>query len=130
VPLSPKSSDPLAKLYEDFRAMHDRVYGHAAEAPARIVNLRSIHRSAASERKPVPYAPDGAVAKKGERRILTADGPVTAAVYRRTSLTPGAKFAGPAIVEQADTTTLIEPGWQGTVAENGALILTAARSRN
>ena len=125
VPLAPKAGDPLAALYRDFRAMHDRVYGHAAEAPARIVNLRSIHRSAASERKPVPYAADGAAAKKGERRILTVDGPVTAAIYRRTALKPGEKFAGPAIVEQADTTTLIEPGWQGTVAENGTLILTA-----
>jgi N-methylhydantoinase A len=30
---------------------------------------------------------------------------------------------GPAIVEQADTTTLLEPGWRGTVAADGSLLL-------
>jgi N-methylhydantoinase A len=34
----------------------------------------------------------------------------TTAVYERTSLKPGMSFRGPAIIEQADTTTVIEPG--------------------
>ena len=37
-------TDPLGRLYKDFLAAHDRVYGHATEAPARFVNLRSVHR--------------------------------------------------------------------------------------
>jgi N-methylhydantoinase A len=32
------------------------------------------------------------------------------AVYERTDLLPGVRLEGPAIVEQADTTTVIEPG--------------------
>ena len=36
----------------------------------------------------------------------------------------GLNFAGPAIVEQDDTTTLVEPGWRGTVLDNGNLLLT------
>jgi N-methylhydantoinase A len=36
----------------------------------------------------------------------------------------GFAFAGPAIVEQADTTTLVEPGWTGTVDAAGNLLLT------
>ena len=31
-------------------------------------------------------------------------------VYRREDLAPGAAFAGPAIVEQLDSTTVVEPG--------------------
>ena len=64
-------------------------------------------------------------ARKPDRRILTADGPVIAAVYDRASLIPGAELAGPAIVEQIDTTVLIEAGWHATVASNGTLLLTA-----
>ena len=37
---------------------------------------------------------------------------VEAAVYDRAGASAGLGFAGPAIIEQADTTTLVEPGWQ------------------
>jgi len=126
IPLTPASGDPLGDAYRDFRVAHDRVYGHSTDAPARIVNLRSIHRSAAAATKPAPYSPDGTADRKGERRILTGEGgALTATIYRRAALASGAILDGPAIVEQADTTTLIEPGWRGTVAPNGTLILTA-----
>jgi len=41
-------------------------------------------------------------------------------------LAPGASFNGPAIVEQADTTTLIEDGWRADVTANGTLLMTRA----
>ena len=40
-------------------------------------------------------------------------------------MAPASRFDGPAIVEQADTTTLVEPGWRATVDAGGTLILTA-----
>ena len=39
--------DPLGRLSADFLKVHDRVYGYASEAPAGIVNLRSVHATAA-----------------------------------------------------------------------------------
>ena len=118
--------DALTRLYRDFLAAHDRIYGYSQEGPARIVNLRAVHRATLGE---VPRArgPNGAGnARPGARAILTgaqADF-VEAAVHRRAALAAGAEFAGPAIVEQADTTTLVEPGWRGRVAPDGTLILT------
>ena len=38
----------------------------------------------------------------------------------------GAEIAGPAIVEQADTTTLVEPGWRARVDADGTLLLERA----
>jgi N-methylhydantoinase A len=35
----------------------------------------------------------------------------------------GAVLPGPAIVTQLDTTTLVAPGWNGTVHPSGALLL-------
>jgi len=125
VPLSAGGPEPLTVLYQDFRAIHDRVYGHSTEAPARIVNLRTIHRSAAAKAPPERYASAGR-SLKARRRILTAEsgGFVEAEIYDRSSLGPGALVAGPAIVEQGDTTTLIEPGWLAEVAPNGSLVLS------
>ena len=37
------------------------------------------------------------------------------AIYDRAAMTAGLTFGGPAIVEQDDTTTLVEPGWRGRV---------------
>ncbi|HZK92188.1 MAG TPA: hydantoinase/oxoprolinase family protein [Stellaceae bacterium] len=122
---------PLAALYRDFLAAHDRVYGHAAEVPARIVNLRSVHRLAAPP-EPLPRrgaAPDTPVAA-ARRRVLIdpAAGPETAEIYRRAGLAADAVFVGPAIVEQPDTTTLVPSGWRCRVASGGVLILEPAEA--
>jgi N-methylhydantoinase A len=54
--------------------------------------------------------------------------PEPAAIYLRAAMPIGMTFAGPAIVEQDDTTTLVEPGWRGTVMENGNLLLTRGKT--
>jgi N-methylhydantoinase A len=119
------ATDPLGRLVADFRAAHDRVYGHSTDAPARFVNLRTVHRAEAeriaAEAAPKPVGAAG----KGTRRILVADGAtVEAAIFDRDGLAPGDRFDGPAIVEQTDTTTLVEPGWRAEVHASGSLILT------
>jgi N-methylhydantoinase A len=47
-------------------------------------------------------------------------------VYARDSLRPGHSFAGPAIIEQGDTTTVIEVGMPVRVDAYGNLIVVAA----
>ena len=51
-----------------------------------------------------------------ERRATT--------LYERDRLDPGARLAGPAIVEQFDATTAIPPGWHATVDAFRNLILS------
>lgn len=46
-------------------------------------------------------------------------------VYRREALLPGMSLAGPAIVEQSDTTTVIEPDMALTVDRHGNLLVKA-----
>ncbi len=46
-----------------------------------------------------------------------------AAIYRRTDLLPGMQFAGPAIVEQDDATTVVEPGMITRVDAAGNLLV-------
>jgi N-methylhydantoinase A len=127
VPLASGEADPLGAVYRDFLALHDRIYGHATQQPAAIVNLRSVHRAGGSDQLDEgKYRPSGAAPQKPSRPIRVAGNklPVQAVIYLREAMPPGMTFTGPAIVEQADTTTLVEPGWQGAVLPNGNLLLT------
>jgi N-methylhydantoinase A len=127
VPLDLADPAPLTRLYEDFLVAHDRVYGYAARTPARIVNLRSVHRAEGlGSIEEARFAPEAGDPRKGTRSIRVAESrtPTDAAIYARARMPAGFAFAGPAIVEQDDTTTLIEPGWSGSIDPNGNLLLT------
>jgi N-methylhydantoinase A len=120
----------VATLYEAFCRHYDQVYGHHTRSPARFVNLRVVQR--APNRAQIPASrPRNRTSGRGQadksnRRILLAghEDFVTAQVIDRDGLAPGDTLRGPAIVEQSDTTTLVEPGWTGRVADNEVLILT------
>jgi N-methylhydantoinase A/oxoprolinase/acetone carboxylase beta subunit len=128
IPLQTEAANPIETLYRDFLSAHDRIYGHSTEGPARIVNLRSIHRSIVNRPATATAAsPNGTNAAKGTRDILTAESArfIPADVYDRSTMAVGLEIRGPAIVEQPDTTTLIEPGWRATVVADGTLVITA-----
>ena len=140
VPFEPGADDALERLYADFLAAHERVHGHAVEAPARFVNLRSVHRQrvpdtpgaaapgaagAAPEASPKPGGTDS-----GRRRMVRfpdESAPVETRIVARDSLAVGVRLAGPAIVEQEDTTTLIPPGWTADTGNAGIMALIPSR---
>ena len=121
----------LATLYRDFVAAHERVYGHAAGGPARIVNLRSVHRARGGvELREADDVGPGASAKSGRKVLLPgASGLVAASVYDRQDLPTGALIEGPAIIEQADTTTLVLPGWCAKRLAGGDIIMSHLEDR-
>lgn len=124
VPINLNADAPLEALRQDFHALHDRIYGYSAGAPARIVNLRSVLH-AGGDSEPI-FAPRTGTNTgiKTSRNVLFSDIPVKSDIYTRESLPAEVRIVGPAIIEQADTTTLIPSGW---LAENGnsdTLILT------
>jgi N-methylhydantoinase A len=127
IPIRLDGADTGERLYREFLAAHDRVFGHSVETPAKVVNIRTVHEARGSEvLAEMRFPPSGGPARIGEREILVLGeaGTVRAAVYDRDALAPGLRFAGAAIVQQADTTTLVEPGWTALVDEAGNLVLT------
>ena len=50
-------------------------------------------------------------------------------VYRRDQLRPGQRLRGPAIIAEANATTVVEPGWQFEVTPANDLLLTRAEAR-
>lgn len=72
----------------------------------------------------VPQSPEGAL--KGHRKAYFGDGFVDAAVYDRYLLTPGIEVAGPAIIEERESTTIVPPGDTLTVDNSGNLRIAIA----
>lgn len=132
VPLHPNAPNPLTRLYDDFIAAHDRVYGFAMRNPARIVNLRSVHQAGGGDQLDEQVMlPTGPLVVKSRRRALfrNSGGYVDTPVIERTAIPLDVVVEGPAIIEQQDTTLLIDPGWQGRLAPNGTLILTRSSAQ-
>lgn len=109
-----------------FHAEHARVYGHAdPSATVQIVNLRLVivGRTPKPRLARLPAADGPAV----PRATVTAffDGWATpTALYDRAALQAGHGFAGPAVIDQDDTTTVVPPGFQVAVDGLGNLLIT------
>jgi len=105
---------------EAFHAAHEATYGYALRGrPLELVTLRleAVGRVDKPPMRPEPVTPnDAADARLGVR----ADG-VT--LYERERLRPGARFAGPALVFQLDSTNYIAPGWAAEVDGYRHLVL-------
>jgi N-methylhydantoinase A len=59
----------------------------------------------------------------GSRRVWFEGGWMETPVYRREQLAVGATLTGPAVVEQLDATTVIEPGDRVRVDRLGNLVI-------
>ncbi|MDX1434172.1 MAG: hydantoinase/oxoprolinase family protein, partial [Gammaproteobacteria bacterium] len=127
VPLDMSAPDPMDALYRRFLSLHEQVYGYCPDAPARIINLRSVHRAGGIEDwSDIAETVEEGSKLKGEREVLLRDGPgpVSTPVYNRRTLEAGSVFDGPAIVEQADTTIVVHEGWTARVLAGGELVLS------
>jgi N-methylhydantoinase A len=112
----------MAAIYDAFLAAHARVYGHSTHVPAKIVNLRTVHQAFAGTAATLATAARE-VRPPGKRTIRVEAGSVNAAIWQRDAIPPEMPVPGPAIIEQADTTILVEPGWTARRAKGDALLL-------
>ena len=114
-----------------FADVHRQRYGFAADGdPVQLVTLRveATGTVRKAELKVHPDAgPDASAAIADHRPVWLAETRDFTAtpVYARASLRPGNRFAGPAIVEQMDATTLVPPGTTARVDAYLNLILEA-----
>src|SRR5206468_2654059 len=94
-------------LLERFHAEHDRVYGFAAPAePVELVSLRltSVGRIAKPPVRNLAAGPDVEPKERREVYFAETEGYVDCAIYDRYALPAGMTFAGPAVVEEFDST--------------------------
>ena len=108
-------TDAVGTASRAFHEAHRRAYSHCDEnAPTEFVTLRSVHSRNSEERALRPgraTAAAGVPAPHHRKACLNGRrGLEDVPVYRRDDLPEGFELTGPAILEQADTTTLIYPG--------------------
>ena len=120
----------LVAARDRFDEVHERIHGHAAkEKGVEVVSYRLRVRVSVPKFTPrvladrAPSAPPPA-AIKGKRRVFfDANEHSETTIYDRDKLEVGVTFAGPAIVEQFDATTVVPPGWHALVNRYSNLIL-------
>jgi len=116
--------EALQHIGQAFHAAHRHSYGHAMEGdPIEIVN----YRVSAAGISPAPVwieSPKGDdSALKGRRDVFFENSRLSCPIYDRLCLKPGCQIDGPAVVEQADSTTLLWPGQSGHLDRYGNLII-------
>ncbi len=129
IPLAEGAFDEAqsGSLRERFHAEHDRVYGFSAPAePVELVSLRlttvgriekpPLRTLERSERAPEP---------KEHRQVFFAEagGFVECPIHDRYALGAGASFAGPAVVEELDSTVVVHPGFGVEIDDVGNLVI-------
>ncbi|HTS41158.1 MAG TPA: hydantoinase/oxoprolinase family protein [Xanthobacteraceae bacterium] len=110
-----------------FDQLYEQRYAHhSPEEPVEMVNIRL---AAVGKRPKLEFPSLGrtsATRPSGERAVYfsSANKPLMAKVYRRENLTAGAKIAGPALIEEHGTTTVLFERDNCQVAPSGELIVT------
>ena len=129
VPDGPITPATITVLAEGFAAAHKRLYGFVAEGEAvQLVTYRveAVGLVPKAAFRPEPDGGrDASHAVIGSREVWfpEAGGFVACPIYDRDKLKSGNRFAGPAIVEQMDSTTVLLPGMTATVEPYLNLIL-------
>lgn len=108
---------PVALLRERFLATHQAKYGHCDPAAAiEIVNVRMKARLIEEGRAAPRLKTAGTALERATVSAwFEASAPVEAVVVDRSTLEPGARLAGPAIITQFDSTTVVPPRWSAEV---------------
>jgi N-methylhydantoinase A len=120
----------LAHLREQLsQAFVNRLGIDLSNFRARLVNLRvtivgvrpplDLSRIVRASHRPTSMSD----ARLGQRKVWFEEGWLTTPVYDRTKIPLGSSFVGPAIINQLDTTTVIEPGQRVSVDDYANLVV-------
>ena len=128
--------DPQIALEKAFEEKYHEIYGHLpGDRDIEIESVRVICSTiAASEEAPESLPPKKTKPSRFSKpgRFLGYEGSVHSyfdgewrelPFFARSKLKPGAYFAGPALVFEQHSATVIESGWQARVDGAGALLL-------
>ncbi len=105
------------RMAEAFAEVYRREYGNTlGDIPATVVSLKTAVRGVrASASRRARDGVQAMPAAAASHRPVYFGGWVDTPIYQRPDLRPGHHFTGPAIVEQGDTTSVIEPGMTARV---------------
>jgi 5-oxoprolinase (ATP-hydrolysing) len=113
-----------AEMVQNFEAAHQRLFGFIT--PEKTLVAETVFVEALAPGEPIAEA---AIAEKPlpapleTANIFTGNAAHAAPVYDRDALGAGTTIPGPAILREANATTIIEPGWAATITARNHCIL-------
>lgn len=117
----------LISIARNFDEVHTQLFTFALGVEHELVNLRAVVQGKPPVVKPTLLAEgsdDPSPAQVGETRVWIDHRWQTAAIYDRARLLARNRMAGPAIVCEMDSTTLILPKHSGAVDKFGNILIT------
>ena len=130
MPSGPITLDSLRTTFTDFHDAYEKEYTYRLAAPVEFVGLHLIATADIGKLEPAQLPVDGRQleeAVKGRRQVdFALQGVHETVIYDGGALEPGMAFGGPAIVETAGATVVVEPGNQVTVDGYGNLVIAIA----
>lgn len=112
------------KIRADFDAAYERQYGH--NSPENRVEIANIRLAALGRlERPENAPPERETPRPMRKREAWFAGvPQITAIIDRNSIGEGDSVAGPAIIEEITSTTLLPPGWTARLIDGGNMSLT------
>jgi N-methylhydantoinase A len=113
------------QMQQAFVEAYKAEFGNTLQGiPAVVVNLRTrVVGTRGGLARKVAHGTTATAPRPQKRRPVYFGGWHDAAIYAREDLLPGMSFEGPAIVEQSDCTTVVEPGMVTRVDAAGNLLV-------
>ncbi|OBJ74201.1 hydantoinase B/oxoprolinase family protein [Mycobacterium sp. 1274756.6] len=115
-----------ATMTAAFEHRHQAMYSFVLDRPL-IAGAVAVEATGLSEQPDLTglgAAQGAAGAAPATVRLHCAGAWRDAPLHRREAMPPGATVSGPAIIAEANATTVVDPGWRATVTDGGHLILT------
>lgn len=128
LPVAPVEEITAAGIQAAFEATYREAFGRVLDGlPIRVMNLRYARVGVRPKFDLAVLAPQGTGVTEsvGAQQVYHGGRWWTAQRYARMTLPVGARVQGPAILEQADTTVWLEPGFEAVVDCFGNLLVRA-----
>ena len=123
--------DAPAAMAAAFHAEHRARFGFADPARALVcAALETETVAGGGEPQALPPAASTPGAAIAHRPVHLGGDWVDTPIHRREHLAAGQTLMGPALIVEAGSTTVVEPGWQAEMTARGDLLLTALAPRH
>ncbi|MBV9812740.1 MAG: hydantoinase B/oxoprolinase family protein, partial [Acetobacteraceae bacterium] len=120
------------EVRDAFTAAHRARFGFATPERALVVEAVAVEAVAAGEPVVEPRIAarsDGAPAPVDAVAMWSGGRAHAVSVFQRAALAPGDAIDGPALISEANATTIVEPGWRACLTDRDHLVLRRVRSR-
>ena len=127
-------SASLSDIIQSFHREHDRLFGFSLDQPVEIVTLRVTARGQLESTGAAQLSQQMRNCSEtplGQRQVYFdgSAGFVFCDIYDRAKLGPGSTVDGPAILENVDSTVVVDPGWHARIDTYGNCIMQAVQQR-